>query len=402
MEWIKIILLFTTLLTVRPAVLGEHFTVLGLATCGLAFIIHLAERIKFTKIEMNKSFIPALLFISIYWTYIIAQTTFTASPMAMDIIKGFATTLFITITFAFILSETKIRYKVFKLFIRTMILLVLSYLVTIAITFVKPIDSLLLIQFQVYEDLKNIYLPFTPIYGLMTVDGHVFQRFLGVFRESGISQAFMVWAYVSLDRYGMKKVSNQIILIVGIICTFSTAGIAVLISTIALKMFLEGKKFLSLFVIPMIYLGLMYAPYVGLADKMTTHGSSITDRTGSMGLSLQLFSENLLGVGIGNSPIPNYAGINLVSSLHMIGIIGLLLILLVYFYPLIQLKNRGAYLIGIFPLFLTALLSQPIIDSPIMLVMIFVCVANAQTLTEEVHTKSKPRKVFKKKIVWNS
>jgi hypothetical protein len=374
MNTIKIALLFIAIITIRPAALGEDLTVVGLGACFLCLYLHFIEHSLKRDLKLKREYMPVIVMVFGYWMYIISHSMITDSAAIFDVIKGFATCLFVTATFAIMLSDEEISKKLFRLFIRVMVIMSASYLVTMALAMFMPLDSLLIYQFKINEIPKNVYFPFTPIYGIMTVQDFVFQRFLGIFREAGISQAFMIWAYVSLDRYGLNTKRNKLLLIAGIVGTFSTAGIAIFVATIAIRMLLNGRKVLALIVLPLTYYVVMYAPYIGIASKMVTHSTSITDRTGSMKQSLQLLADHPFGVGIGNSPIAIHSGINLIASLHMIGLIGLILVIGVFLIPLMVTDNRKHYLISIFPLFATALVSQPIIDAPLMYVMILISI----------------------------
>lgn len=370
----KVFLLFLTLLTIRPSALGENYTALGLLILGCCIFLFFIENYQIKRIDLRADVLPTVILISVYGMYVIVQSIITNSPILDFTIKGFITNIFVTFSFAFLLSDIKVHFRLFRLCIQFMILLIVSYYITIILSLVIPLDSLVLFQIDVYDNPRNIYFPLTPIYGVMTVENHVFQRFLGFFREAGITQAFIIWAYVSLKHYGLENWKNKIVLITGIIATFSTAGIAVFVATICFKMLLNGKKIISLFVIPMIYVIIMYAPYVGLADKLVTHGTSVTDRTSVMLQSLKMLFENPFGIGIGNSPMLENSGINFVAYSHMIGIIGVFLLLAIYFAPNLIVINKKGYMLSIFPIFITALFSQPIIDAPFMFVIILASV----------------------------
>jgi hypothetical protein len=372
MNRIKIILLFITFLTLRPAVLGEDFTIIGILACGLALYLHLIQHSLQRQLDFRNDYLPTVVMVSVYWVYIITQATLTNSPIVTtDILKGVVTGIISIVSFSILLSDESLRNGMFKLFIRTMIILSVSYMVTMLLSLVIPLPSLELFKLYIDGNPKTVYFPITPIYGVMTVQDHIFQRFMGIFRESGISQSFMIWALMSLPRYGMDSRKNKLILLFGIAATFSTAGIAVYLVTVAVRMILNKRFIFPFVVIPAAYYTVMYAPYVGIANKLVTHSTSISDRTIAMRSSWEIFSHNILGIGIGNSPL-EHASINLISSLHMIGIIGLSLVLAIYFMPMFTARDKKSYLLGIIPLFVTALVSQPIYDSPIMFVMVIV------------------------------
>ncbi|OCT10704.1 hypothetical protein A8709_22980 [Paenibacillus pectinilyticus] len=375
MERIKVYLLFISLMCLRPAAFGGDFTILGISCCLLCLYIYFLQNSLKRVFQFRKNYLLIIVLVCTYWVYIMLQATLTSSPIASsDILKGAITGVITIISFAIMISDEGIRYKLFRLFIQMMIFLCASYIVTLTISILTPIEKLKIFSF-ITDDVnyRSVYFPFTPIYGVMTVQGHVFQRFLGIFRESGISQAFMIWAIMSLNKYGLGFKRNTILLLGGIIGTLSTAGIAVYMGTIAVRMILNKRYIIPIIVFPFVYYLIMYAPYIGISNKMVTHSTSITDRTGAMSFSMRMFTQHVFGIGVGNSPIETNGGINLIASLHMIGIIGLVIVLLIYTLPIVIASDKKSYILGILPLFITALFSEPIYDSPIMFIMILVC-----------------------------
>ena len=268
------------------------------------------------------------------------------------------------------------NYLFFRWFIKILLFFSISYSITLILGMFIGIsfDKLLMFNIPVegYESSGNIYFPFTQLYGFMTVANIKLPRALGFFRESGIFQAFLIWAFFNLKQYNLESNKNKIILIFGIIGTFSTAGIAVLFGVYAIKLFINKKQMVSICLIGMSVIGLIYTPYIGLKAKSVTHSTSISDRSLATMNGLKRLKGNPFGTGIYNievNAIEN-SGINLLAISYKIGLIGLVLVLLVYFLPMYGYLYKRNYFVGVLPFFMTLLISQPILDAPFIYIML--------------------------------
>jgi multisubunit Na+/H+ antiporter MnhB subunit len=158
----------------------------------------------------------------------------------------------------------------------------------------------------------------------------------------------------------------------------STAVAMSLAAVVFLNMLLSDKKNLAqiafgVVLLVVTVLALLYAPGLGLEDKQQTHGASLDDRSASFDYVLNSGKGLLFGNGIYYEKyLPLPVGINAVSSVFYYGVIGLILILAWFLcVPINAVKIRRQYLVSIAPLLLTALVSQPLIDAPSALLLLY-------------------------------
>jgi hypothetical protein len=215
----------------------------------------------------------------------------------------------------------------------------------------------------------STFFPFTIIYGVLHYDYIELPRLLGLFRESGIAQMFMIWALYNLKSIGLNKLWIKVLLIVGVILTFSTAGIAVLCINMVAQQLLNFKILRDFLMIAVAYSVIIYAPFIGLEDKQDTgHGKSISDRQVATFNAWETLKEHPLGVGFNNSKV-SYSGINLLGASNMIGVIGFTLCLGTYLLPMLAADNRKRYFLAVLPIIITSLTSQPLLDAPFLYIM---------------------------------
>ncbi|MDP2690261.1 MAG: hypothetical protein Q8P48_09135, partial [Deltaproteobacteria bacterium] len=294
---------------------------------------------------------------------------------------------FLVFVFAVILSRRELNRAFFRALVWIFVLATISYFITLTLAFFFPLDSLFLFHMKSRfydEQWGGVYLPFTTAYGIFRLSGFEFFRNLGPFREAGIFQAFLVWAYFVLPYLGMERRWIKAILAAGVFSTLSTAGIAVFFATLALKtVFLHrgGRKLgkyaaSALFTAGVFAVGavtLVYLPVFGLIDKMEKAQVSIADRIEATAAGLSGFLENPFGIGMYNAADHN-AGINLLSALWMIGLAGLLILVLIAVVSAATVKGgteRRAFMISMFPFAVTGIFAQPFIESPLVFIMLF-------------------------------
>ncbi|MGG0510613.1 hypothetical protein ABE078_24435 [Priestia megaterium] len=373
LTYIKVLILLVAVFLVKPAAMGQSLTSVGLFLSLFSLSIHLIQfskkKIKFTR----KNFIVACSTLLV-WTYLLGHASILGSNHLDFVIKAYLAHLIIIVSGAIILSDRKSNFLFFKFFILSLVISSISYSITYILSLKMGLETLYLFTLPIegYKGSGNIYLPFTILYGVLNVGDIQLPRLLGLFRESGILQAFLIWAYFNLKSYNLNnKKWIKVFLVLGIIGTFSTTGIAVFLSTCVIYLLLN-KKFLSSILISItMLLALFFTPYIGLAYKSETHGDSINDRMYATFNGLEKLKEHPLGEGLyqmNYSDLSN-SGINLLAISYKIGAIGFFLVLMMYLVPLYKYTHKKNYLICIFPLFITMLISQPLLDAPLVLIM---------------------------------
>ncbi len=388
----------------RPSSFGQEYTNIALILLAAAFVLYLMRiGFKKQKIRFTKKNIVIFVVFTIFWLYILVQGI-TLSVEKIDwVIKAVIAHLSSMFIFFILLSDPKVNKFYFKGLIIILLLNSLSYILTIVlILFGFDMNELYFLRTYVDTDIYyqfthygRVLFPFTQIYGRVFINNLEIPRALGFFREAGIYQMFLIFSIFNSNRYFKKhlKLINSI-LIIGVMSTFSTAGLVLLVVIFALKLFMEKKYSPSFATIVFSFIAFLFAPIVGFQDKSNTSVQSFDDRINSFYEGIDLLIKNPFGVGLYNAidSTNRNLGIHLIGMSSMIGIIGLILILLVYFLPIVNYNNKKLYIISIAPFFLTLLTSQPILDAPLVYVM-FLCnfavnYVNDSNKMDEIYSKA--------------
>jgi len=324
--------------------------------------------------------------VCVLWVYLSIHSFAMDARRPESVVKALISIPFLVFAFAFLLSRQDLNRVFFRGLVWLFVLFTISYFITLALLLFVPLDSLFIFQTdKLYGDKwGGIYFPFTTAYGVFSFYGVKFFRSLGPFREAGIFQAFLVWAffaspYIDMDRRWIKAV-----LVAGIFSTLSTAGMAIFFATLALKtVFISNdarslKRILVSAVFTLItfavgLLAFLYLPVLGLLEKMDKAQASIDDRVGNTVLGLYGFFDNPLGIGMYNASQENM-GINLLSALYMIGLPGLLLLVFLAVVSVITIRKnseKAVFMISMFPFAITGIFSQPFLESPLVFIMLF-------------------------------
>lgn len=371
--YIKIGLMLLTCYLIRPSAFGQQYTAIGIIIALVTLLLHLYLQKKEGKpviiLPQNKA---VIVMTCLLFTLLALHVLLVNSNHNLDyVLKALIAHIAIVIAFGIILSDERSNIIFFRGFIKTLLIFVFSYYITMVLTVFIPIDNLRLFKLNIkgYEGTGNTYFPFTILYSFMNVGELKLPRLLGLFREAGILQMFMIWALFNLKRINMNSWWVKLTLIFGIVASFSTAGIAVLVISLVIS-FVLNRKILRAFIFVIVaYIAVFYTPIIGVNAKMDTHGASISDRYIATENSLNLLKENPIGIGLYNTTGYDNSGINLVAASSMIGIQGFILAILTYLVPLFFLQNKKNYFLSISPILITSLVSQPILDAPLVYVM---------------------------------
>lgn len=369
----------------RPTLLGEVFTPVSMlfAAAGL-----LTGALTFRRVEKaisTRNLVIASI-VCIFWVYLSIHSFALDARRPENIVKALVSIPFLVFVFGFLLSKQELNRVFFRAMVWLFVLFTISYFITLALLLFFPLDSLFIYRTDSFygEKWGGIYFPFTTAYGVFTFYGVKFFRSLGPFREAGIFQAFLVWAFIVLPYIDMNRRWIKVVLVAGIFSTLSTAGIAIFFATLALKtIFVSNgaqslKRILVSSVFTLITFGIgslafLYLPVLGLLEKMEKAQASIDDRVGNTVLGLYGFFDNPFGIGMYNASIENM-GINLLSALYMIGLPGLLLVIFIAVVSVITINNRferTVFLVSMLPFAITGILSQPFLESPLVFIMLF-------------------------------
>ncbi|MGN7167362.1 hypothetical protein ACTHSJ_16015 [Paenibacillus cellulositrophicus] len=373
--YLKIGLMLLTCFLIRPSAFGQQFTAIGIAVSLFTLLLHLhQQKGKGLPVKISSQNLSVIIMTSLLFTLLSLHVVLVNSNNNLDfVLKALIAHIAIIISFGIILSNEESNITFFRWFIKILLLFVFSYYVTLLLSIFIPLNSLQLFKLNIkgYEGTGNTYFPFTILYSFMSVgeNGFKLPRLLGLFRESGILQMFMIWSLFNLKRVNMNKPWVKVTLFLGILASFSTAGVAVLFINLVISFILNKKLIRAAVFVIFAYLAIFYTPFIGVNAKMDTHGASISDRYIAVENSLNSLKENPLGIGLYNATGFNNSGINLVAASSMIGIQGFLLAILTYLIPMIFVQNKRSYFLSVSPLLITSLTSQPILDAPLVYVM---------------------------------
>ena len=262
-------------------------------------------------------------------------------------------------------------FRIFRLYLCAMCV---SELITIFLSTYIPLESLLVARLptKTYTDFGDFYFPFTASYDVKDYGWIQIPRLSAGFRESGIAQAFYASAIATLP--SVSRTRDRVtffLLVVGGLLTQSTIGFALVTISAYLRLiriyeYSIWKQILSfVFLLPILGYGVYFSISdetlgLGLASKQDT--DSALDRLFGTQAGISRFFENPFGYGIYNSAYPQ-EGINLLSSLGMIGIFGIAAVLINLFISIKFSLSRREKIEVLMPLFVTSIFSQPFIDA---------------------------------------
>lgn len=369
------------ILMLRPTFFGETFTPIGLIMVISSIIIYRLK--KKPDIKINKKINIWVMVFLAFWAYLLFLALFFQKEGVQFLIQSFITNIFVMVISIILFEDEALLKKIIRILSSMLFITAISYCVTTVLSLIIPVDNLCLMKLysETYKTTGFLYFPITPIYTFMTIPGGPrMLRFLSVFREPGIASAFLIWLFVMVLNNHIKIMKNKrvvkLILLVSIIGTFSTSGIVVLIFTLLIRFLLNsrGKKtYLNIVIAMILSIGGIYmlfeAPYIGINNKVITHRESITDRSSAVEDGFKKVLNNPIGVGLYGDQSEGTNAVNLIAASYQIGILGVILMIAIYFIPLIDNRNNK-YFQSIMPIFLTLLFSQPIIDTPFVIIII--------------------------------
>jgi hypothetical protein len=384
--------LVLNLFLLRPTALGETYTPLGMALAlpltGL-HILHNMRKKRFSNPSIRWDIGTLLGMLGLYWLYICPVSIYFQMSQLDWVIREFVTTGVIVLAYAGFLLDAQANRQFFKKLCTVISVLGLSSVITVALSaLLGGKDALFLFAIDVkgYTEATlhpqgstgAVYFPFSMLYSDYVAGAVKLDRYCAFFREAGIYQAVACFC-LAYEAFTRRSKLIMLGLIGGIVCAFSSLGIALLALTIGAILLLSGVRIrawrvaLTIGVITLIFPVAMYTPVIGLKDKAVTHGTSLSDRSSSIERGLEDTARNPLGNGL-FSGVRENDGICLLAQMGMMGIFGFACQVLMLsgwrFGPARNWKKVAACT----PLLITALVSQPIAGAPMMYVigMVFI------------------------------
>lgn len=372
----------------RPAYLGEAYNLAGVALFSSLAFLGLTQVAKADPVAW-RTLLPCAILASITHLYIAVLANATSGNAASEgIFSSFEAVSAAIASFGALLlfSHRALYDRISKYFIALLCVLSASSAITYVIAIGTPIENLKLFDLAIktYGGGGGVYFPFTLIYqlGVYNIDGQIFReppRANLFLRESGIAQAFLCWAIIALrTRSSALNLLCIACLVAGCLAARSTIGLGLLAVTLAARFFIlpRGRlaiKLLGLAIIGPVIIGVGYLALfdekIGLVAKVG--GVSFSDRYDAMAYSWKMLGQNPLGSFAGYDGGRENSMISLIAMAGAIGVIGLLLYLATWIFSIMAARERARKFFSLFPLFVTALVAQPIANAPLFLIFLF-------------------------------
>lgn len=399
--WTILLLLF------RPSIIGERFNpVIFFLFVVITVFLFLIDP-EHSRRYMSRKVVITLLLILLTVIYFLFQGLLLSSAKR-TVINSFIVILGTSICIAYVARKDNVTF-IFKSFINIFFWLSVSAIIT-ALIFIFcrfdytkiPIIANLSYLTPGYGSYKGsdlgshlLFFPFTLVWSALNIGGISIPRFLGIYREPGMAQLFFLTAYFLTYFVEVKKIKlKRTIILVGAIFTFSTGGLlSFLGGLLMLKLFGKGKMpslaivtttIISLTIIIFIFATI---PQLGFLNKMSSKSGK--QRSESFSNSFKLLSEApIFGNGYYNDFRKNKNDV-VVSKLLVgipavaceIGIFGIILYSLLWYYGLFRLGNMQTLCIYL-PCLLTLLFSQPSYNDVIVFFLILTDTSNMTLLKE--------------------
>jgi len=366
----------TLILFLRPSILGSYFNkeifVLLLLT---TFIIIIFAKSHIIKLELNK--ITLYLLILVLFLYFIIQGLILSTSVGTVINAS----LFMggIVGVLFLMSTLTLQKRFVKVYVLLHFALALSAIISLLLLTIFSIDQLSYIKFEVIDYSKTsryLTFPFSFFWSKFNLPGIHIPLFTAIYKEPGLAQAFMITAFW-MSVAGKYKSVIKVVLFIGAIITFSTAGLLIIVISTFVYFVTRKRSIISYFyryplisltsILLIIAIGVV--GYQQLEKKQKEESGE--SRIASYSRSINLLNDNpLFGTGFysirdsDGSRKDETSSLGLIGVAFQIGYVGIILYLIIWAYAFI-IFNNGHFLYLYLPFFITILLFQPNYNSPI-------------------------------------
>jgi hypothetical protein len=373
-QLLLVLMLISTFLY-KPTVLGINYTPVGMCLsliCCILFLFFNKQRITISKKNM-----AVMLAILTYFIYVCSQSIILLGWLDTNLVKAFISIISLLLCFSIVFQDKLIEYYFFKLFIAILILFVVSNIFTLIFAKIFSLEQILLFDIAMMEDgyRLHVYFPFTPVWGRLNIFGELIMRLSALFRESGIAQAFYLWAFVVCGKYYQSKYLKYLLLL-GVIMNLSTVGflnlmvILGLITILNIKLNKLSTPLLSLLLLVGAFGVFSSIPGINLESKSSV---SYDARVGKLDEGSNEFLKSpIFGSGASDIYIEGTATSFLQQS-YAVGVVGVILYLFIFVIGFIwEEGSKKDYFIAYVPVMITLLFSQPIETAPLVMFLLLV------------------------------
>lgn len=369
---VGIILPVISMFVMRPSHLGEAYNFLSsLLLIGSSFVLMVLS-LKVTDLRRDWVTVPILMIL--FWFYLLWQGI-VSSVLAESLYYSVLLSLIVGVAAMMLFSSRLRLYSFAHVLVVVLALLGYSSIFTLFLNIQFGPYGLVLgkLPIPTYST-GDLLFPFSLGYNIVPQPWGPTYRLSGFWREVGIAQAIFSWAIaVLLFSHGLRWRKFLILgAVSGALASQSTLAFINVALVFILYFLIEGrikffKKAIAIASVTPIAIYLfsfaLTDPTIGLSAKLET--ASFSDRMVSINEALWAVSHNPFGYGMyGNDGIARAnSGITLISSVAAIGIPGAILYVLIWVGAIFADKTPIRKAVCILPIFLTALTSQPLIDS---------------------------------------
>jgi hypothetical protein len=368
------------LLIMRPTWLGQVLTPVGVVLVAIcAGVCAIQDRSTGRSIEPMcgiRSLVTWTLAASL-WTLVLPVLH--PDVPAWNLLKSAAYVSIAVVGASLVLRDIGRAHLIARIFIWICVITSVLYAVTLLLWLVDGSMSHEIARVKIPDGYQSpypqpIYAPFTMTSGVSMVGSFPLPRLMGFMREPGLLQAALVWAFFAA---GILKIRNrrlaQAALLLGLLGTQSTTGLAVLLATVVAGSVIGDaprrskapvfRQFLGMALLVAGFYAALFAPVLGVGAKEEANPGSISDRRDNAVHGILEIDRHWLGGGYGPD-VPANAGINLLASTTLVGAPGLALGLLALFRPMMLTRWRADAVKLVAPLAVTALVAQPVTGAP--------------------------------------
>ncbi|MFM0210458.1 hypothetical protein PQQ96_23935 [Paraburkholderia sediminicola] len=393
MKGISLVSLFSVALVLnaflmRPAALGQEYVSVAMVLSVVLVGAYLAARGRAPRTILSSGrrdilFVTCL--VIIYWLYELPLGIAQAGDDVL-VAKDFISSIVVTVCYAVFLMEERANKAFFRIFATVVALLGWSSIVTLILSSIVGLDHLFLFPIRVkgYEQTAvtgggmttgGVYFPFSMLYSVYTTGQLQLNRYSNFFREAGIYQAVSIFCF-AYERYTRRSKFMTFGLIAGAMSSLSTLGLVLLPLTAGLVYVTRRKvnilrvAALGIFTVVAVT-ALLFMPAVGIADKLDSHGTSITDRSEAISRGVGSIWTYPLGRGLFNDRAFGDS-VCLLAAIAGIGLPGFLIQLALLSGARPGSKFVNPKVVACFPLLVTAVFSQPIAGSGMTYILVMV------------------------------
>jgi hypothetical protein len=385
----------------RPFRLGIDYTFVGVLTMVTAGLI---VAILFGDKKMLVNGLKVATGLTVYWWFLAAHSYVSGAGGGTFAFTAFVTNSLAATACALFFSSLPAAEKFFRYTVFCVCALTVSALLTFALYLLgTPFRSLvwgnLPVSDEFYARSGDLLFPLSLAYNYQYYGPLQIPRMSFGLREVGITQAFLGWvAVASLYVYNFEP-PKWLLALLGIAILFTQSTTLIVTAILFFVVYVAFARFnlllkLAMFAVSMV--GAFYAVFIwlndatfGFASKANTE--SLTDRTWAITNGLENFFHNPVGIGLYNAETKN-ASITLVAQLQEIGLPGALGFAAVLWFVHRNRLEVGGTLVPYLPILAAAITTQPLLDAPGFLPLIF-------ALFIPVSTTAAP---FKKLPFWNA